>query len=66
MTDIQTLYQDAIKFAAEKHGTQKVKGSKNSYVVHLSNVAMELRARQQLMAARWVMTWPLSSALPRA
>jgi len=44
MTDIQTLYQDAIKFAAEKHGTQKVKGSKNSYVVHLSNVAMELFA----------------------
>ncbi len=44
MTDIQTLYQDAIKFAAEKHGAQKVKGSKNSYVVHLSNVAMELFA----------------------
>lgn len=42
MNDIQTLYQDAIKFAAEKHGTQKVKGSKNPYVVHLSNVAMEL------------------------
>ena len=44
MTDIQTLYQEAIRFAAEKHGTQKVKGSKNSYVVHLSNVAMELFA----------------------
>ena len=44
MTDIQTLYQEAIKFAADKHGTQKVKGSKNSYVVHLSNVAMELFA----------------------
>jgi hypothetical protein len=25
MTDIQTLYQEAIKFAAEKHGLQKVK-----------------------------------------
>ncbi len=44
MTDIQTLYQEAIKFAAEKHGTQKVKGSENPYVVHLSNVAMELFA----------------------
>jgi len=44
MTDIQTLYQEAIKFAAEKHGPQKVKGSENPYVVHLSNVAMELFA----------------------
>ena len=42
MTDIQTLYQEAIKFAAEKHGRQKVKGTRNPYVVHLSNVAMEL------------------------
>lgn len=42
MADIQTLYQEALKFAADKHGQQKVKGSKNSYVVHLSNVAMEL------------------------
>ncbi len=44
MTDIQTLYQEAIKFAAEKHGPQKVKGSENPYIVHLSNVAMELFA----------------------
>jgi guanosine-3',5'-bis(diphosphate) 3'-pyrophosphohydrolase len=44
MTDLQTLYQEAIKFAAEKHGRQKVKGTKNPYVVHLSNVAMELFA----------------------
>jgi (p)ppGpp synthase/HD superfamily hydrolase len=42
MTDIQTLYQNAIKFAADKHAAQKVKGSKNPYVVHLSNMAMEL------------------------
>ena len=42
MTDIQTLYQTAIRFAAEKHGRQKVKGTRNPYVVHLSNVAMEL------------------------
>jgi len=42
MTDIQTLYREAIRFASEKHGTQKVKGGNGSYVVHLSNVAMEL------------------------
>ena len=42
MTDIQTLYQKAIRFAGEKHGRQKVKGTRNPYVVHLSNVAMEL------------------------
>ena len=44
MTDIQTLYQKAIRFAADKHGRQKVKGTRNPYVVHLSNVAMELFA----------------------
>ena len=42
MIDIQTLYQEAIRFASEKHGTQKIKGANGSYVVHLSNVAMEL------------------------
>jgi guanosine-3',5'-bis(diphosphate) 3'-pyrophosphohydrolase len=42
MTDIQTLYQETIRFAAGKHGDQKVKGTEYSYVVHLSNVAMEL------------------------
>ncbi|MCB9013452.1 MAG: bifunctional (p)ppGpp synthetase/guanosine-3',5'-bis(diphosphate) 3'-pyrophosphohydrolase [Bacteroidales bacterium] len=44
MSDIQTLYQEAIKFAAHKHmeNNQKVKGSELPYVVHLSNVAMEI------------------------
>ena len=44
MTEVQTLYQDAIKFAAYKHmeKRQKVKGTKLPYVVHLSNVAMEI------------------------
>ena len=48
MTEVQTLYQDAIKFATYKHmeKRQKVKGTKLPYVVHLSNVAMEI-----LMAA---------------
>jgi (p)ppGpp synthase/HD superfamily hydrolase len=46
MTDIQTLYQQAISFAGERHGTQKIKGTKTSYVAHLSNVAMELFAAE--------------------
>lgn len=43
-TEVQTLYQEAIKFAAYKHleKRQKVKGTKLPYVVHLSNVAMEI------------------------
>jgi guanosine-3',5'-bis(diphosphate) 3'-pyrophosphohydrolase len=43
-TEVQSLYQDAIKFAAYKHleKRQKVKGTKLPYVVHLSNVAMEI------------------------
>jgi guanosine-3',5'-bis(diphosphate) 3'-pyrophosphohydrolase len=42
--EIQTLYQDAIKFATYKHlaKRQHVKGTKLPYVVHLSNVAMEI------------------------
>ena len=42
--EVQTLYQDAIKFATYKHQekSQKVKGTKLPYVVHLSNVAMEI------------------------
>ncbi len=43
-TEVQTLYQDAIRFATLKHQEkrQKVKGTKLPYVVHLSNVAMEI------------------------
>ncbi len=43
-TEVQILYQDAIKFAAYKHmeKRQKVKGTNLPYVVHLSNVAMEI------------------------
>jgi guanosine-3',5'-bis(diphosphate) 3'-pyrophosphohydrolase len=40
--DIQTLYQEAIKFATVKHRNQKVPGTDLSYVVHLSDVAMEI------------------------
>ena len=40
----QTLYQSAIKFATLKHVAinQKVPGTELPYVVHLSNVAMEV------------------------
>ena len=42
--EAQTLYQNAIKFATEKHleKVQKVPGTELPYVVHLSNVAMEI------------------------
>lgn len=45
--DLQTLYQKAIKFAGEKHENQKVPGSQSSYLVHLSNVAMEIMIAAQ-------------------
>lgn len=40
----QSLYQKAIKFAASKHAEQNqtVPGTNLPYVVHLSNVAMEI------------------------
>jgi guanosine-3',5'-bis(diphosphate) 3'-pyrophosphohydrolase len=42
--EAQTLYQEAIKFATAKHleKEQKVPGTDLPYVVHLSNVAMEI------------------------
>jgi (p)ppGpp synthase/HD superfamily hydrolase len=42
--EVQTVYQEAIKFASRKHQEkrQKVKGTRLPYVVHLSNVAMEI------------------------
>src|SRR5438045_1522565 len=42
--EAQTKYQNAIKFAAAKHEAikQKVPGTELPYVVHLSNVAMEV------------------------
>ncbi len=38
---LQSLYQKAIAFAGEKHRDQKVPGTQSSYLLHLSNVAME-------------------------
>ena len=40
-TNIQTIYQKTIDFAAEKHGQQKMPNGL-PYIVHLSNVAMEV------------------------
>lgn len=42
--EAQTLYQEAIKFATAKHleMEQRVPGTNLPYVVHLSNVAMEI------------------------
>jgi guanosine-3',5'-bis(diphosphate) 3'-pyrophosphohydrolase len=47
--DVQSLYQEAIKFATLKHleQNQTVPGTNMPYMVHLSNVAMEI-----LMAAQ--------------
>ncbi|AXT61161.1 bifunctional (p)ppGpp synthetase/guanosine-3',5'-bis(diphosphate) 3'-pyrophosphohydrolase [Aquimarina sp. AD10] len=38
----QELYQKAIKFAGEKHSEQKVPGTNANYLVHISNVTMEV------------------------
>jgi (p)ppGpp synthase/HD superfamily hydrolase len=39
---IQQTYQKAIKFAGEAHSNQKLPGSNANYLVHISNVAMEI------------------------
>jgi len=38
----QEIYQKAIKFAGEKHKNQKVPGTDSNYLLHISNVAMEI------------------------
>lgn len=38
----QELYQKAMKFAGEKHSDQKVPGTNSNYLLHISNVAMEV------------------------
>ena len=42
LTMTQDIYQKAIKFAGEKHKNQTVPGTNSNYLLHLSNVAMEL------------------------
>ena len=38
----QEHYQKAMKFAGEKHSEQKVPGTDANYLLHISNVAMEV------------------------
>lgn len=38
----QELYQEAMKYAGEKHSEQKVPGTNSNYLLHISNVAMEV------------------------
>lgn len=38
----QSTYQKAMKFAAEAHAKQKVPGSPANYLLHISNVVMEI------------------------
>lgn len=40
----QDLYQKAIRFAGEAHGEQRIPGSDLPYVIHISNVCMEVMA----------------------
>ncbi|SHL86790.1 guanosine-3',5'-bis(diphosphate) 3'-pyrophosphohydrolase [Flavobacterium chilense] len=44
LMELQTIYQKTIKFAAKKHADQNqvIPGTNLPYVVHLSNVAMEI------------------------
>jgi len=41
-TGVQQAYQKAIRFAGERHADQKMPASRANYLVHLSNVAMEV------------------------
>ena len=38
----QSIYQKAIKYAGEAHKNQLVPGTESNYLLHLSNVAMEV------------------------
>jgi guanosine-3',5'-bis(diphosphate) 3'-pyrophosphohydrolase len=42
LKNIQSIYQETILFAAERHGEQKIPGSEIPYIVHVSNVCMEI------------------------
>jgi guanosine-3',5'-bis(diphosphate) 3'-pyrophosphohydrolase len=60
-SSIQSLYQQTLKYAAEQHGNQKITGSEIPYVVHLSNVCMEI-----LLAAQRTENFDLRLAIPVA
>ena len=58
---IQELYQKAMRFAGERHALQKVPGTEANYLLHLSNVAMEV-----LMAYTEAQNFDLGFALQAA
>ena len=55
---IQDYYQKAMKFAGEKHSDQLVPGTNANYLLHISNVAMEI-----IMAYQVEPTFDLESAI---
>ncbi|NOU60162.1 HD domain-containing protein [Marinifilum caeruleilacunae] len=57
----QEIYQKAIKFAGEKHKNQQVPGTNSNYLLHISNVAMEI-----LMAYAAANTFDLDFAVQLA
>jgi len=57
----QELYQEAIKYAGEKHSEQKVMGTNSNYLLHISNVAMEV-----LMAYNFDKTFDIDFAIQTA
>lgn len=61
--DTQTFYQKAIKFATLKHAEQgqTIPGTHLPYVVHLSNVAMEI-----LIASQYTQNFDLNFAVQLA
>ena len=46
---IQEIYQTTIKYAGIQHQNQKVPGSNANYLLHLSNVAMEVLMAHQAL-----------------
>ena len=57
-SEVHEAYQKAIRFAGEKHADQKMPASRASYLVHLSNVAMEV-----ILAERHTADFDLSFAV---
>ncbi|WP_237276429.1 HD domain-containing protein [Tenacibaculum ovolyticum] len=57
----QELYQKAMKYAGEKHSEQKVPGTNSNYLLHISNVAMEV-----LMAYHYDNSFDINFAIQTA
>lgn len=57
----QELYQKAMKYAGDKHSNQNVPGTNSNYLLHVSNVAMEV-----LMAFNFGKTFDINFAIQTA